>query len=115
MKTITIIHNPRCSKSRDTLELIKSHGYEVKIVDYLNGELTKELLEEVLKLLNVPAKEILRTKEEEFKTLQINLENEKEIIAAVLKHPKLLERPIVIKDNKAVIGRPPENVLSLFN
>lgn len=115
MKTITIIHNPRCSKSRDTLELIKSHGYEAKIVDYLNGELTKELLEEVLKLLNVPAKEILRTKEEEFNTLQINLENEKEIIAAILKHPKLLERPIVIKDNKAVIGRPPENVLSLFN
>lgn len=114
MKTLTIIHNPRCSKSRDTLELIKSHGYEAKIVDYLNGELTKELLEEVLKLLDIPAKDILRTKEEEFKKLQINLDEEKEVIAAILKYPKLLERPIVIKGDEAVIGRPPENVLTLL-
>lgn len=114
MKSVTIIHNPRCSKSRETFKLIEAHGYVPKTINYLNGELTKELLEEVVDLLNVSAKELLRTKEEEFKTLKINLDDRNEVIAAILKQPILLERPIVIKDKKAVIGRPPENVLTLF-
>lgn len=114
MKTVTIIHNPRCSKSREALMLIESLGHEPKIIDYLNGELSKELLEEIVKLLKIHPKEILRTKEDEYKTLNINFDNQNEVITAILDFPKLLERPIVIKDDQAVIGRPPENILTLF-
>lgn len=114
MNNITIIHNPRCSKSRETLQIIESRGLEAKIIDYLNGELNKELLEDVVKKLNVHPKEILRTKEDEFKALTIDLDNANEVIDVILKHPKILERPIVIKGNKAVIGRPPENILTIL-
>lgn len=111
---ITIIHNSRCSKSRDTLALIESHGHTPKVIDYLNGGLTRDLLKDVLKLLNIPAIEILRTKEEEYKALSIDESNQDEVIEAILKQPKLLERPIVISGEKAVIGRPPENVLKIL-
>lgn len=114
MKAVTIIHNPRCSKSREALSLIQSNGYEAKVIDYLNGELTKELLEDIVKLLKIHPKEILRTKEDEYKTLSIDFDNVNDVIAAILKYPKLLERPIVIKGDKAVIGRPPENILTIF-
>lgn len=114
MKKVTIIHHPHCSKSRKTLELIESYGYEAKIINYLNGELTKELVEKIIKLLNIAPQEILRTKEEEYQYLKINFDEQSEVIAAILKYPKLLERPIVFKGEKAVIGRPPENVLTLL-
>lgn len=114
MNEIIIIHNPRCSKSRKTLEIIESKGHHPIIIDYLNGELSKELLEDVVKKLNVLPKEILRTKEDEFKALNIDIFNSDEVLDAIMKHPKILERPIVVKGDKAVIGRPPENVLTLF-
>lgn len=114
MDTITIIHNPRCSKSRQALQIIESHGYQARIIDYLHGELSKEFLKEVINKLGIHPKAILRTQEEEFKDLNIDLENENEVIDAIIKCPKLLERPIIVKDEKAVIGRPPENVLSLL-
>lgn len=114
MKEITIIHNPRCSKSRDALKIIEEKGHKAKIIHYLDGELTKEILEEVLHLLDIPAQEILRTKEDEFKELKIDLSNQNEVIYAILKHPKILERPIIIHNNKAVIGRPPERVLEIL-
>ena len=114
MNTITIIHNPRCSKSRQALQIIESQGQQAKIIDYLNGELTKQLLEEIIKKLNIHPKEILRTQEDEYKTLHIDFNNADEVILAILKYPKILERPIVIKGNQAVIGRPPENILRLF-
>ncbi len=114
MKEIIIIHNPRCSKSREALQIIESRGYQARIIDYLHGELSKEFLKEVINKLRVHPKAVLRIKEEEFKDLNIDLENEAEVIDAILKCPKLLERPIIIKDERAVIGRPPENVLTLF-
>ena len=106
-----IIHNPRCSKSRQTLEILQKHSDKIEVIDYLGGELTAELLEVVTKSLGL---EILRTKEEEFKNLKIDLKNKDQVIKAILKTPKILERPIVIKNKKAVIGRPPENVLELI-
>lgn len=114
MKNCLIIHNSRCSKSRATLDLLKSHGYEPTIIDYLNGELTLELVNRVVKALNIHPKELLRTKEEEFKGLSINLESPLAVIEAILKHPTLLERPIVMLGEKAAIGRPPENVLTIL-
>lgn len=114
MNEIIIIHNPRCSKSRETLEIIESKGHKATIIDYLNGELSKEFLKDVLKKLNVRPKDILRTKEDEFKALNIDIYNSDEVLDAIIKHPKILERPIVINGDKAIIGRPPENVLNLL-
>lgn len=111
---IRIIHNPRCSKSREALSLLEARGYKLQTIDYLKGELTKELLEEVLSLLRINPGELLRSKEEEYKTLRIDLHDQDDVISAILKTPILLERPIVIKGNKAVIGRPPEKVLELL-
>lgn len=112
---LQIIHNPRCSKSRETLSLIENKGEQVQIIDYLNGDLTQDLLEKVIRLLDVPAKDLLRTKEEEFQSLNIDLDDTDAVLTAILEHPKLLERPIVIKGDKAIIGRPPENVLALLS
>ncbi len=114
MENVTIVHNPHCSKSREALKLIESHGHEPKIIDYLKGELTSELLENIVRLLKIHPREIIRTKEDEYKTLSIDINDGNEVIAAIVKHPKLLERPIVIKGDKAIIGRPPENILALF-
>ena len=112
---VFIVHNPRCSKSRQTLELIHSKGIDPEIVDYLNGEISRPFLERTFSALGMRPKDVLRTKEEEFKSLSVDLEDDDAVIEAILKYPKLLERPIVIKGKKAVIGRPPENVLELLN
>lgn len=106
-----IIHNPRCSKSRQTLEILEKHTDQIEIVDYLNGELTSDLLEMIITSLGL---NILRTKEDEYKALKIDFSKKDQVIKAILKHPKILERPIVLNGEKAVIGRPPENVLSLL-
>ncbi|WPU63293.1 arsenate reductase (glutaredoxin) [Peredibacter starrii] len=115
MTKFQIVHNPRCSKSRDALAILKEHGIEPEIIEYLNGGLNRELLLKIIETLNIHPKEMVRTKEEEFQALKIDLNNSQDVIKALLDHPKLLERPIVLKGNKAVIGRPPENVLSLID
>lgn len=109
-----IIHNPRCSKSRQTLEIMTSHGEDPDIIEYLNGELTKDILEEALKKLDMRPADILRKKEDEFKALALDLDDDEAVKVAILKSPKILERPIVIGESKAIIGRPPENVLELL-
>lgn len=115
MTKFQIVHNPRCSKSRDALTILKDRGIEPEIIDYLNGGLNRELLTNIIEILHVQPKELVRTKEEEFQALKIDLNNAQEVIKTLLDHPKLLERPIVLKGNKGVIGRPPENVLSLID
>jgi len=106
-----IYHNPRCSKSRQTLQIIQDSNSNVEIVDYLNTPPTEKELEEVLKMLGMKAEDLLRKGEavykENFKGKSLS---EKEWIKAMIQYPKLIERPIVIKGNKAVLGRPPENV-----
>lgn len=110
-----IFHNPRCGKSRDTLKLIEAAGVEPEIVLYLVDTPTKEELAEVLSKLNVSAESILRKGEaifkEKFKGKSLS---EEEWLDAMVTYPKLIERPIVIKGDQAVIGRPPENVNSLL-
>ncbi|MCE7993395.1 MAG: arsenate reductase (glutaredoxin) [Roseivirga sp.] len=112
---LTIYHNPRCSKSRQTLDIIKEAGAEVEIVEYLKEVPTAEELKALLNKLNLEAKDILRKGEpvfkEQFKGKELS---EDEWIAAMVAYPKLIERPIVVKGNKAVLGRPPENVKTLF-
>lgn len=111
-----IYHNPRCRKSRETLELLNENGVEPKIVLYLESRLSKKELSEVIAKLGISAEDLVRKGEsiykEKFKGKTLS---EAKWIAAMLKYPKLIERPIVIKGKKAVIGRPPENVLSLLS
>lgn len=110
-----IYHNPRCSKSRQTLQLIKDANAEVEIVEYLNAIPSKEELKDILEKLNLNAVDILRKGEADYKENFKGKElNNDEWIDAMIKYPKLIERPIVVKGNKAVLGRPPENVLELI-
>ena len=111
---LTIYHNPRCSKSRQTLALIEEAGKEVTIVEYLKTPLTVEQLTSLADMLGVAPIEMMRTKEAEFKEQQLANSNDEQLFAAMAKTPKLMERPIVTSTDKAVIGRPPENVLTLW-
>lgn len=115
MSEYTIWHNPRCSKSRETMSILESRGVETEVVKYLEEKLSVQSIKEVLKKLGISARELMRTKEEEYKSLGLKDEKDEEkLIEAMVEHPKLIERPIVIKGNKAVLGRPPEKVLELF-
>ncbi|MDF1672660.1 MAG: arsenate reductase (glutaredoxin) [Vicingaceae bacterium] len=110
-----IYHNPRCSKSRQTLQLIKDANADVEIIEYLIAIPSKEELKDILKKLNLNALDILRKGEADYKEnfKGEDLSND-EWIEAMIKYPKLIERPIVVKGNKAILGRPPENVLELI-
>ena len=111
---LTIYHNPRCSKSRQTLELIKNNSTkELKIIEYLKEPITQEIIEQLLLQLSCSPIEMMRIKEAEFTEQDLNNADDKTLIAAMVTTPKLIERPIVSDGNKAVIGRPPTNVLTL--
>jgi arsenate reductase len=111
---LTIYHNPRCSKSRQTLALIEENNQEVSIVEYLKTPLDESTINLLLSRLKVSPIEMMRTKESEFKEQNLANATDNQLITAMVNTPKLIERPIVSSDTKAVIGRPPENVLTLF-
>ena len=114
--TIRIYHNPRCSKSRQTLQLLRDRGVEPEIVEYLKTPPTREELEQVLDILGLEPRQLMRTKEKEYREQGLaNPElSRDQLIDAMLATPKLIERPIVIRDGKAAIGRPPEQVLEIL-
>ena len=116
MGTVTIFHNPRCSKSRSSLAILNEQGLEPEIRLYLENPPSEEELISILAMLNISARDLLRKGEPDYKTLNLANPNitETEIIKVMTEYPKLVERPIVIKDGKAVIGRPPELILELF-
>ena len=116
MATVTIYHNPRCSKSRETLKLLQDEGVEPEIIEYLKTPPTAKTLKEILKKLDMPARDLLRKKEAEYKKLKLDNPDltETAIIQAMVKHPVLIERPIVVTKNKAALGRPPEHVLEIL-
>jgi arsenate reductase len=113
---VTILHNPRCSKSRNSLALLKEQGIEPDVRLYLENPPTEDELTSILEMLAIPAKDLLRRGEPEYKELGLGNQNlsEQQLIQLMIKHPKLIERPIVIAGGKAVIGRPPEQVLNLL-
>ncbi|MDO6428405.1 arsenate reductase (glutaredoxin) [Thalassotalea sp. 1_MG-2023] len=111
---LTIYHNPRCSKSRQTLQLLEQNNAEFTVVEYLKTPLNASEIKDLLSKLEVSAIEMMRTKEAEFKEQQLKDADSETLINAMANTPKLIERPIVVKQNKAVIGRPPENVLTLL-
>jgi len=114
MSEIIIYHNPRCSKSRQTLALLEEKGIQPKIVEYLQTPPNVETLEKILTMLGVGPEKITRTKEEEFVLLKNKGLNRAEYLKILVQNPKLIERPIVVNGNKAAIGRPPENVLGIL-
>lgn len=111
----TLYHNPRCSKSRETLRLLEDAGETVEIVRYLDNPPSKKELKQIISLLGIKPIDLVRTKENEWaenykgKTL-----TDDEVIDAMVKFPKLIERPIAVKGLKAAIGRPPEDVLKIL-
>tara|TARA_B100000809_G_scaffold164326_2_gene161684 strand:- start:3037 stop:3381 length:345 start_codon:yes stop_codon:yes gene_type:complete len=113
---IRIYHNSRCSKSRETLDLLKSSELDFEIVEYLKEKLTKNQIQVLINKLGLKPLELVRKTEAIWKE---NFKNKvltnNEIVEILSKNPKLIERPIVESNNKAIIGRPPENVFSLFH
>lgn len=113
-KDYIIYHNPKCSKSREALKILEEHEIKPHIIEYLNAPLTKPELHDMLIKLDQPYEKVLRTKDELFKELNINLNNEDEVIDTIIENPSLLERPIVVTNTRAIIGRPPEAILELI-
>jgi arsenate reductase len=110
-----IYHNPSCSKSRQSLALLSENGMKPEVIEYLKTPLDEVALRGVIAKLGLKAHEVIRTKEEPYQQLALSPDSsEEELIAAIVKYPILMERPIVVKGDSAVIGRPPENVHALF-
>ncbi len=116
MSDVTIYHNPRCSKSRQTLELLKEKGIEPEIVKYLETPPTADELRAILKKLGMKPRDLMRKREKEYKELGLGDESlsDDALIQAMVEHPRLIERPIVLHKNKAALGRPPEQVLDIL-
>lgn len=116
MSQISLFHNPRCSKSRGALELLEERGIQLEIIRYLETPPSAAELKALLGKLGIGARQLLRTGEDEYK--ELNLANpalgDDQLIEAMASHPKLIERPILIVGDKAVIGRPPEKVLEIL-
>ncbi len=114
--TLKIYHNPRCSKSRKTLAIVKNKTSNFKVIEYIKNPLTFIEIKLILSQLNIKPHELIRTQEsiwkENYKEKKLT---DDEIINLIIKYPKLMERPIVTNNQRAIIGRPPENVLELFS
>ena len=113
---VRIYHNNRCSKSRATLALLEQHGGEVEVINYLDSPPNAAELAMLLKQLGMTARELLRSGEAEYQSLGLadSSLDDAALIAAMVAHPKLIERPIVVANGKAAIGRPPEAVLAIL-
>lgn len=113
---VTIYHNPKCTKSRATLQLLEARGIRPTVIEYLKTPPTKAEMERILALLNLEPRALMRKKEPEYS--EANLDDpgltRDTLIIAMLQRPKLIERPIVLANGKAAIGRPPENVLEIL-
>lgn len=116
MSIVQILHNPKCSKSRQTLALLQENGVEPEVIEYLKVPLQRSEIEALKEKLGIDSfLDMMRTKEPEFKELGLSkTSSEEDFLVAIQNTPKLLERPVVIKGNKAKIGRPPENVLTIL-
>jgi len=113
---VTIYHNPRCSKSRQTLALLQDRGIEPKVVEYLSDTPDAATLDALLKMLKLEPRDLMRRKEAPYKDLGLDDPglSRAALIAAMTRHPILIERPIVVKGAKAALGRPPEAVLEIL-
>lgn len=115
--SIKIYHNPRCSKSRQTLQILHDRNIQPDIIDYLNNPPSVDELNTLLALLNLEPRELIRKQESEYKALGLDdpLLTREVLIDSMVSNPKLIERPIVVNGQKAAIGRPPEAVLAILD
>jgi arsenate reductase len=113
MTTVTLYHNPRCRTSRTALEMLRKRGIEPTIIEYLSTPPTAPEIKRILKLLDIPAKELLRVKEGKAVGLSKDMSEDK-LIAGMAKHPIAIERPIAVSGKKAALGRPAEKVLTVL-
>lgn len=116
MKQVTIYHNPKCSKSRETLALLEARGIEPKIVEYLKTPPSRSELDRILKLLGREPRELMRRQEPEYRALKLDDPklSRARLIEAMVENPRLIERPIVLANGKAALGRPPSDVLAIL-
>ncbi len=116
MTELTLYHNPRCSKSRGALELLEQRGLNPTVIRYLETPPSAAELKQILTRLGISPRQLLRSGEEEYKTLNLTDPSltDAEIIEAMITHPKLIERPILVAGDVAVVGRPPEKVLEIL-
>ena len=116
MSKVTIYHNPRCSKCRQTLELLQQKGVDTEVVEYLNNPPDAEQLDTILTLLKLEPRELIRSNEAEYKAQGMDNPDltREQLITLMVRYPKVIQRPIVIKGGKAAIGRPPETVLDIL-
>lgn len=115
MSQIQILHNPRCSKSRQTLALLEEQGYQPEVIQYLKTPLDQQQLSDLQQKLGFDSvRQMMRSKETLYKTLNLAQATEQQLLDAMAENPVLLERPVVIAANKARIGRPPEQVLDIL-
>lgn len=114
--SIVIYHNPRCSKSRQTLKLLRDKGLEPDIIEYLKTPPDRKKLKEILKLLGMKPRDLMRTKEAVYREQGLNDEGlaDDQLINAMIEYPVLIERPIVLAGGRATLGRPPENILEIL-
>jgi len=114
--SVKIYHNPRCGKSRDTLKLLEAQGITPDVIEYLKTPPSHAELQDILHKLGLKPRELMRTKEPEYKenSLDDKSLSDSELIEAMVRIPKLIERPIVLANDKAAIGRPPETVLAIL-
>lgn len=116
MSKVTVWHNPRCGKSRDALKVLEENGCESEIVKYLDDTPSAQEIKDTLKILGISARELMRTKEAIYKELDLKNEtDEDKLIEAMAQNPKLIERPVLFKDGKAIIGRPTEIIAEFLN
>ena len=116
MASLTVYHNPACSHSRGALQLLTERGVECNVIEYLKTPPTQETLEKILGMLEGPAADLVR-KDKRFAELGLNADDyvdKKKIVALLLEHPELMQRPIVIRDHRAIIARPPEKLTVLL-
>lgn len=116
MSEYQIYHNPRCSKSRNTLALLRENGIEPELVSYLENPPDQATLKALLVKLGMSAAQLVRRGESAYKACELDAgSSEEALLAAMTEHPQLIERPIVVRGDRAVLGRPPENVLGLID
>ena len=116
MQKVTIWHNPRCSKSREAMSILEQNSCEADVVKYLDSIPSEDEIKTVLKMLGLSARGLMRTKEDIYKELNLKDENDEDkLISAMADNPKLIERPVIIKGDKAIIGRPTEIIAEFLS
>ncbi len=114
--SVKIYHNPRCSTCRQTMALLEEKGVEAEVIEYLDTPPSEDELKEIIEMLGIKPRDLMRKKEKIYKELELKDDSlpDHALIMAMVSHPQLIERPIVIKDGKAAIGRPPKLVLDIL-